>query len=75
MHLTLKECVFELPLEGDSADFGHIELKNNLIPHQNYRNRITFMEAELASIKDLGYGIDLIKTFFDFIVICDIMAQ
>ena len=61
--------VFGLPIhpsdnpEKGTYDLSHIELRNSFMSHQDFRNWLIPMEAELAYLKDIGYNIDLRKYF------------
>ncbi len=59
--------VYGLPIHpsdsGGEVDLAHIELRNSYMSHQEFRNWLVPMEAELAVLKDLGYEIDLRKHF------------
>ena len=61
----LEQKVPGLPINGnqgydgeDYVDLTHIELRNSVMSHQMWRNYMSFMEAELALLQDLGYTID-----------------
>ena len=65
--LKLNQDVPGLPINGnevvgpgyaDHIELSHIELRNSLMSHQQWRNYVSFMEAELALFQDLGYTID-----------------
>lgn len=63
------KTVFGLPIHPSDdikkgeVDLSHIELRNSFMSHQEFRNWLIPMEAELAYLKDIGYDIDLKKHF------------
>lgn len=50
-------------IDEDGPDLAHLDLRNSYMSHQNYRNWLVPMEAELAVLKDVGYDVDLRKHF------------
>ncbi|MCR5260578.1 MAG: hypothetical protein K6C94_01950 [Candidatus Gastranaerophilales bacterium] len=66
---TIYPKVYGLPIHPSDDfkkaifDLSHIELKNSFMSHQQFRNWIIPMEAELAFLQDIGYNIELRKYF------------
>ena len=65
------KTVYGLPIHPSDDEFkdncsfelSHLELRNSYMSHQDYRNWLTPMEAELALMNDIGYNIQLRKYF------------
>ncbi|WP_295363195.1 autotransporter outer membrane beta-barrel domain-containing protein [uncultured Succinivibrio sp.] len=59
---VLKDALPGVPVNGteprNGFELSHLELAHSMMSHQNYRNYVTLMEAEMAVFQDIGYKID-----------------
>ena len=59
---VLKGALPGVPVNGTEPNKGfelsHLELAHSMMSHQNWRNYVTLMEAEMAVFQDMGYKID-----------------
>ena len=49
--------------KAPGPNFSHLETKNGMMSHQDYRNYNTFLEIELAVMQDIGYCLDRKKYY------------
>ena len=59
---VLNDALPGVPVNGmeerNGFELSHLELAHSMMSHQNYRNYVTLMEAEMAVFQDIGYKID-----------------
>ncbi|SFS48493.1 Autotransporter beta-domain-containing protein [Succinivibrio dextrinosolvens] len=62
VNAVLNKALPGVPVNGmekrNGFELSHLELAHSMMSHQNYRNYVTLMEAEMAVFQDIGYKID-----------------